>query len=189
KSAAAVGSRPISVWGKTTPTFIVCPSWEASRMGSPAHGFDATKRIPWPRASIGCGSPSDEWFVCVRAKSGGMIVCANFSASWMKARGIPSAHPSCGVLEAGGESCGAGLLGLTITDLIASHSIGAAMAAAQQASGRPLGAEPAFQYAATSLRITILGPPLIRAALTLRGRVRALQAEHVTVICSLFTGE
>ncbi|TMI89835.1 MAG: hypothetical protein E6H00_08775 [Bacillati bacterium ANGP1] len=82
-----------------------------------------------------------------------------------------------------------GLDGLTITDLIASHSIGAAMAAAQQASGRPLGAEPAFQYAATSLRITILGPPLIRAALTLRGRVRALQAEHVTVICSLFTGE
>lgn len=63
------------------------------------------------------------------------------------------------------------------------------MAAALQASGRPLGAEPAFQYAATSLRITILGPPLIRGPLTLRGRVKELEAEHVTVTCSLFTGD
>jgi len=88
-----------------------------------------------------------------------------------------------------GRGAQEGLDGLTITDLIASHSIGAAMAAAQQASGRPLGAEPAFQYTATSLRIIILGPPLIRGPLTLRGRVKALEAGHVTVDCSLFTGD
>jgi len=89
----------------------------------------------------------------------------------------------------GGRGPQDGLDGLIITDLIASHSIGAAMATAQQVSGRPAGAEPAFQYAATSLRITILGPPLIRGALTLRGRVKELKAEQVTVTCSLFTGD
>src|SRR5437660_4216670 len=149
----------------------------------------------------------------------------------MKAGGIPSAHPSCGVRKARGESCGAALLGaqeagellraaspsvmkqeelidhqagprnyrcqcanysirgwhltsslsseenvctwepravagrgapagldgLTTTDLIASPAIGAAMAPAQPPAGRPLAAEPTFQYAPTPPRSILLG--------------------------------
>ena len=118
--------------------------------------------------------------------------CANYSIRGWHLTSFLSSEENVCTWEpraVAGRGAQEGLDGLTITDLISSHSIGAAMAAAQQASGRPLGAEPAFQYAATSLRIIILGPPLIRGTLTLRGRVTELAAEQVTVACSLFTGD
>lgn len=72
-----------------------------------------------------------------------------------------------------------------VASLIDCHATGTAAAAAGQAQGRAIGAEPALRFVTASLKVDFLRPTPIDAVLELRGRAVEVKGRKVVLSVTL----
>jgi acyl-coenzyme A thioesterase PaaI-like protein len=81
------------------------------------------------------------------------------------------------------------LQGGVIATAVICHAVWAATAAAHRKEGKEIREPLEYSYSTTSLKLDLLKPTPIEGTLTLRARVKDLEGEQATVLCSVFVND
>lgn len=81
------------------------------------------------------------------------------------------------------------LQGGVIATAVICHAVWAATAEAYQRERREIREPLDFSYGTTSLKLELLKPTPIDSTLTLRARVKEMEGERATVLCSVFVND